>query len=306
MLHWHIISRRDVPSKKCSSGAKCAYPFTKTAFLSSHFRQRDFSQPNNESRRCSFCVKSQLSRPYLRTKSCYGWQLNLIPQLLILDSLQTLAFVQSRSGRSGKTECGSREWVLSNGPFCVHWSRPNHSGSLGEILCFDKPHSSEHPVFKAESMCLCGRWRRRPWTACGVETWSIYLGLWRCIWPWRPEETLINLFASESRLTALTLPGAELVFAWCAGAGLCGPLCGWKHLRCVFSAIAMCWDSFKPIGNTNWLHLRCLCLFLTSFSPHSPPLPPWPGRPSAAGPIHMILVLHKVLSCLKGFSFPCL
>lgn len=38
-----------------------------------------------------------------------------------------------------------------------------------------------------------------------------------------PEETLINLFASESRLTALSLPRAELVFHGCAGAGLCGP-----------------------------------------------------------------------------------
>lgn len=38
-----------------------------------------------------------------------------------------------------------------------------------------------------------------------------------------PEETLINLFASESRLTALALPRAEPVFHGGAGAGLRGP-----------------------------------------------------------------------------------
>lgn len=31
-------------------------------------------------------------------------------------------------------------------------------------------------------------------------------GLWRCIWPCCPEETLIKLFTSESRLMASTLP----------------------------------------------------------------------------------------------------
>lgn len=105
MLHWHIISRRE---DMCSQRSAHLGQKVLILLLKLHFSfpilDRDTSQSNNESRWCRFCVKSCLSHPYLRTKSCYWWQLNLIPQLLILDPY-CKHFVQPRSGR-GKQSVG--------------------------------------------------------------------------------------------------------------------------------------------------------------------------------------------------------
>lgn len=134
----------------------------------------------------------------------HRWRFSLIPQCLILRSqCKQDAFVPHGKGRLNLqvTQVSTQQCPLQC-PLITS----NHSCSSGTFCVLTS-------LTRASTLCL--RLKAYVYVAAGRRAlnymWRgnlihLSFGLWRCIWARRPEEMLIKLFSSESRLIALTLP----------------------------------------------------------------------------------------------------